>query len=75
MVTSKLGGVETMRRGFDTWRTHRYEPPASFSFIENIHTIELGVEVGFRTRLTLAQDSYVRDHLITVPIFSPLSSV
>jgi hypothetical protein len=64
-----------MRRGFDTWRTHRYEPPASFSFIENIHTIELGVEVGFRTRLTLAQDSYVRDHLITVPIFSPLSSV
>ena len=63
VVTSKLGGVETMRRGFDTWRTHRYEPPASFSFIENIHTIELGVEVGFRTRLTLAQDSYVRDHI------------
>jgi NAD(P)-dependent dehydrogenase (short-subunit alcohol dehydrogenase family)/acyl carrier protein len=63
VITSKLGGIETMRRGFDTWRTERYAPPTTFKFIENIHTIELGVEVASRTRLTLERDSYVKDHI------------
>ncbi|NEO45562.1 MAG: SDR family NAD(P)-dependent oxidoreductase [Moorea sp. SIO4A3] len=63
VVTSKLGGVETMRRGFDTWRTKRFAPPATSKFIENINIIELGVEVVSRTHLSLERDSYVKDHI------------
>lgn len=63
VVTSKLGGVETLRRGFDTWRTKRFPPVATSKFIENINIIELGVEVVSRTHLSLERDSYVKDHI------------
>lgn len=63
VVTSKLGGVDTLRRGFDTWRTKRVPPTANLKYLEEIRVIEPFVEIGVRTHLSLEKDSYVKDHI------------
>ena len=63
VITSSLGGVQTLGRGFDTWRVKRTSPPAEYRFIETLEIIDPGIEVVSRTHLTLDRDSYVRDHI------------
>jgi len=63
IITSSLGGVQTLGRGFDTWRVKRVPPAASYRFIEKLQIIDPGIEITARTHLTLDHDSYVRDHI------------
>ena len=63
VITSSLGGVQTLGRGFDTWRVKRVPPAASYRFIEKLQIIDPGIEITARTHLTLDHDSYVRDHI------------
>lgn len=63
VITSSLGGVQTLGRGFDTWRVKRLPPPPASKFIEKLHIIDFGLEISVRTHLTLEKDSYVKDHV------------
>ncbi len=63
VITSSLGGVQTLGRGFDTWRVKRFPVPAASKFIEKPQIIDFGLEVTVRTHLTLEKDSYVKDHV------------
>jgi enediyne polyketide synthase len=63
IVSARLGGIETLRRGFDTWKTQRVKPSRSFSFLENVKIMEPNVEVVVRSHLSMSTDSYVKDHL------------
>ena len=63
IISARLGGIDTLRRGFDTWRTKRIPPVAELRFLENIQIMEPGVEIVARTHLNLEKDSYVKDHI------------
>lgn len=63
VITSSLGGVQTLGRGFDTWRIKRVPPPETSKFIEQLQIIDPGIEITARTHLTLEKDSYVKDHV------------
>jgi enediyne polyketide synthase len=63
VITSSLGGVQTLGRGFDTWRVKRFPLPAAFKFIEQLQIIDFGLEITVRTHLSLEKDSYVKDHV------------
>lgn len=63
IVSAKLGGIDTLRRGFDTWRTKRMPPSAVLRFIEQVQIMEPDVEIVARTHLSLERDSYVKDHI------------
>ncbi|MBR8832668.1 MAG: SDR family NAD(P)-dependent oxidoreductase [Stigonema ocellatum SAG 48.90 = DSM 106950] len=63
VITSSLGGVQTLGRGFDTWRVKRVPPPVAFKFIEKLQIIDPGIEIIARTHLSLEKDSYVKDHV------------
>lgn len=63
IISARLGGIDTLRRGFDTWRTKRIPPVAEFRFLENVQIMEPGVEIVARTHLNLEKDSYVKDHI------------
>ena len=63
VITSSLGGVQTLGRGFDTWRVKRVPPATKYRFIEQMEVIDPGIEMIARTHLTLDKDSYVRDHV------------
>ncbi|RCJ30594.1 hypothetical protein A6770_21135 [Nostoc minutum NIES-26] len=63
VITSSLGGVQTLGRGFDTWRIKRVPPPETSKFIEQLQIIDPGIEVTARTHLSLEKDSYVKDHV------------
>lgn len=63
VITSSLGGVQTLGRGFDTWRVKRIPPATSYRFIEKLQIIDPGIEITARTHLTLERDSYVQDHI------------
>jgi len=63
VITSSLGGVQTLGRGFDTWRVKRVPPPSTFKFIEKLEIIDPGIEIIARTHLSLENDSYVKDHV------------
>lgn len=63
VVSARLGGIDTLRRGFDTWRTKRMPPSASLRFIEQVQIMEPDVEIVARTHLSLERDSYVKDHI------------
>ncbi|MBD2342822.1 SDR family NAD(P)-dependent oxidoreductase [Anabaena subtropica] len=63
VITSSLGGVQTLGRGFDTWRVKRTPPPQTAKFIEQLQIIDPGIEIIARTHLTLEKDSYVKDHV------------
>ena len=63
VITSSLGGVQTLGRGFDTWRVKRVPPAPEYRFIENLEMIDPNIEMVVRTHLTLEKDSYVKDHI------------
>lgn len=63
VITASLGGIQTLGRGFDTWRVKRPSPPAEYRFIETPQLIDPGIEIVSQTHLTLERDSYVRDHI------------
>ncbi|MEH1785959.1 MAG: SDR family NAD(P)-dependent oxidoreductase [Nostoc sp.] len=63
VIASSLGGVQTLGRGFDTWRIKRVPPPDTSKFIEQLQIIDPGIEITARTHLTLEKDSYVKDHV------------
>ncbi|MBE9048954.1 SDR family NAD(P)-dependent oxidoreductase [Nostocales cyanobacterium LEGE 11386] len=63
VVSARLGGIDTLRRGFDTWRTKRMPPAAALRFIEQVQIMEPDVEIVARTHLSLERDSYVKDHI------------
>ncbi len=63
VVSARLGGIDTLRRGFDTWRTKRVPPPATSRFIEQVQIMEPDVEIVAQTHLSLERDSYVQDHI------------
>jgi len=63
VITSSLGGVQTLGRGFDTWRVKRVPPPDTLKFIEQLQIIDPGIEITARTHLSLEKDSYVKDHV------------
>ena len=63
VITSSLGGVQTLGRGFDTWRVKRVPPAVAFKFIEKLQIIDPGIEIIARTHLSLEKDSYVKDHV------------
>lgn len=63
VITSSLGGVQTLGRGFDTWRVKRVPPPDTSKFIEQLRIIDPGIEIIARTHLSLEKDSYVKDHV------------
>ncbi len=63
VITSSLGGVQTLGRGFDTWRVKPFPHPAVSKFIGQLDKFYFGLEVSTRTHLTLEKDSYVKDHV------------
>ena len=62
-ITSSLGGIHTLGRGFDTWRLKRVPPAPEYRFIEHMEIMDPGIEMIARTHLTLEKDSYVLDHV------------
>ncbi|MFT3776263.1 MAG: SDR family NAD(P)-dependent oxidoreductase [Minicystis sp.] len=49
-------------RGLDTWRRPAPASPAADRFLQDVREIEPGIELLARTRLTLDDDLYLRDH-------------
>jgi enediyne polyketide synthase len=56
VVTARIGGL-------DTWRPPRPALPPAARYLEEIVSVEPGVETVARARLTLERDDYVRDHV------------
>lgn len=54
-VTGRLGSL-------DTWRPTQSESPRADRFLENVTDFDLGIELTARTRLTLEDDPYLKDH-------------
>jgi len=55
VIASRLGGL-------DTWHPTTSALPEANRFLQNVTSLEPGVEIVARTRLTLDDDLYLRDH-------------
>ena len=55
VIASRLGGL-------DTWQPTTSALPEANRFLQNVTSLQPGVEIVARTRLTLDDDLYLRDH-------------
>ncbi|MDJ0697855.1 MAG: SDR family NAD(P)-dependent oxidoreductase [Mastigocoleus sp. MO_167.B18] len=63
VITSRLGSLQILGRGFDTWRIKPFSRPAASKFIGQLDKFYFGLEITLRTHLSLEKDSYVKDHV------------
>ena len=63
VITSSLGSLQILGRGFDTWRVKPFSRPAASKFIGQLDKFYFGLEITLRTHLSLEKDSYVKDHV------------